>query len=244
MDAAGRSGTSEAAVEVAKARGAGPRVHARGAVISDCGLYRYVAALYVDPRGPYPRMGGVDCWDVRRDARGYAGPWPVVAHPPCERWGRYWHGGPSARVRRAKGDDDSCFAAALSAVRRWGGVLEHPEASHAFAAHGLARPVMGAGWQRTACGGAVCQVEQGHYGHPARKKTWLYAVGTSLPELPWGQAPRSDRLDEGFHSAAERAAADPNRTRPRRLTSLECRATPAAFAELLVSLARSARVGG
>lgn len=201
-----------------------------------------VAALYIDPRGPYPKMPGVECWDAERDARFYAGPWPVVAHPPCERWGRYWHGGPSARERRVKGDDGGCFAAALASVRRWGGVLEHPEASHAFAAHGLRRPVMGAGWLPADCGGVVCQVEQGHYGHPARKKTWLYAVGIDLPALPWQPAPRGNRLDEGFHSAAERAAADPNRARPKRLTAAECRQTPPAFAELLVSLARSARL--
>jgi hypothetical protein len=75
--------------------------------------------------------------DEARDARLYAGPWPVVAHPPCERWGRYWHGGPSARVRRVKGDDAGCFASALASVRRYGGVLEHPAASSAWRAFGL-----------------------------------------------------------------------------------------------------------
>jgi hypothetical protein len=29
---------------------------------------RTVAALYIDPRGPYPIMPGVDCWDEARDS--------------------------------------------------------------------------------------------------------------------------------------------------------------------------------
>lgn len=202
----------------------------------------HVAALFVESAGVYSRMHGVDPWDARRDARKYAGPLPVVAHPPCERWGRYWSGGPSAKVRRKKGDDGGCFAAALGAVRRWGGVLEHPEASAAWASFGLKAPPRGGGWIAAGDGvGWTCCVEQGHYGHRARKATWLYAVGVELPSLRWGRS-AGERLDEGFHSAAERRAARAAGRPPRkRLSRAENIGTPPLFAHLLVSLAMFAR---
>src|SRR3990167_6956528 len=102
-----------------------------------------IAALYVAPGGVYYGLDDVDPWPESRDARTYVGPWPVVAHPPCARWGRYWFGGPSCRERKVKGDDGGCFAAALEAVRAYGGVLEHPEVSAAFATFGLRRPDRG-----------------------------------------------------------------------------------------------------
>ena len=76
-----------------------------------------IAALYVAKGGCYFGLEGVDPWDEARDARLYAGPWPVVAHPPCQRWGRYWGGGPSLHgtpKQKIKGDDGGCFAAALA----------------------------------------------------------------------------------------------------------------------------------
>jgi hypothetical protein len=198
-----------------------------------------VAALYVLRGGVYWGRDDCDPWDVTRDARKYAGPWPVVAHSPCERWGRYWSGGPSARVRRIKGDDGGCFAAALASVRKWGGVLEHPEASHAFAAHGLAKPPKSGRWIPAGDDiGWVCCVEQGHYGHRARKATWLYAVRCSLSELRWGKAEGKVRLDQGHHSAQERLARGETH---KRITSRECQSTPQEFAELLLSMARTAR---
>lgn len=201
-----------------------------------------IAALFVQRGGCYFGLPDVDPWDEARDARLYPGPWPVVAHPPCERWGRYWNGGPSARVRRNKGDDAGCFASALASVRRWGGVLEHPEASAAWAAFGLKTPPRWGGWHVADFhGGWTCCVEQGAYGHQARKATWLYANGVELPSLKWGAAEGDFfRLDEGFHSTEERARAVKTGI-IQRLSKKQRAATPAPFRDLLLSIARSAR---
>lgn len=201
-----------------------------------------VAALFVVTGGVYYDLEGVDPWDVTRDARRYAGPYPVVAHPPCERFGRYWGGGPNVRVPKIKGDDGGCFLSALSAVRLHGGVLEHPEASHAWGIHGLNKPPKSGGWIKADFeGGWTCCVEQGHYGHPARKATWLYACHVDLPELIWGPCTDRQRLDEGFHSKAERDAARAAGQKPRkRLSTRENLSTPTAFRDVLLSIARSA----
>jgi hypothetical protein len=200
-----------------------------------------IAALFVMTDGPYYGLPGVDPWDVERDARKYRGPYPVVAHPPCERWGRYWSGGPSASVRRELGDDAGCFAAALGAVRRWGGVIEHPEASHAFKLFGLPIPEFNGGWtERDLWGGASCCVAQGHYGHQAQKMTWLYAVNTELPELIWGRKPGQVQPDLGFHSAEERRRA--TRTGVcQRLSKRQRTVTPGPFRDLLINLARGSK---
>lgn len=201
-----------------------------------------IAALFVETNGVYFGLDGVDPWDEKRDARLYRGPHPVICHSPCQRWGRYWHGGPSAKVRRIKGDDAGCFASALDSVRKWGGVLEHPEASSAWATFLLNAPPRQGGWiVADFYGGWTCCVEQGHYGHRARKATWLYAVGVELPELKWGPSPQAARLDEGFHSAEERRRA--SRTGIcQRLSRRQRLATPVPFRDLLISIARTARI--
>lgn len=150
-----------------------------------------IAALYVETDGCYFCLPGVDPWDEARDARKYAGPWPVVAHPPCQRWGRFWHGSTRKPHQYRLGDDDGCFEAALASVRQWGGVIEHPADSHAWRHFGLKRPDRYAGWQRAdELDGWTCYVEQGHYGHMSRKPTWLYVCGIArrdLPELNWSR---------------------------------------------------------
>ena len=147
-----------------------------------------VAALFVSSPGPYIGLPDVDAWDVSRDARRYAGPWPVVAHPPCARW-CLLAGLVEARYGIRRGDDGGCFAAALAAVRTWGGVLEHPAYTEAFHAYGLPAPASAGGWQRVICGGWVAHVEQGHYGHQARKATWAVRVWQSAAKPDLGTVP-------------------------------------------------------
>ena len=125
-------------------------------------------------------------------------------------------------------------------------MLEHPEASHAFEFYGLGRPEWRKGWRLSDDGrGYICCVAQRHYGHRARKLTWLYAVGTELPELDWSIPEPSSRLDYGFHSAAERRAKRDEVVpwvNACRLTAAENLATPVAFRDILLGMARSVNV--
>lgn len=150
-----------------------------------------IAALYVESGGCYYGLPGVDPWDEARDARRYDGPWPAVSHTPCQRWGKLWAGQPlfikRTGIRKVKGDDGGCFEHSLYIVRKYGGVIEHPWGSHAWPHFGLNRPPRAGGWIAADFhGGWTCCVEQGRYGHYARKPTLLVAYGCDLPDLDWG----------------------------------------------------------
>lgn len=196
-----------------------------------------VAVLFADPRGCYANLPGVDLWDEARDARTYPGPHPVVAHPPCSRWCRL-AGLVEARWGHKRGEDGGCFEAALDAVRNYGGVLEHPAYSDAWAHFGLPRPLRHGGWQHGLDGGASCHVEQGRYGHLAKKATWLYAYGVDLPALRWGS-------ELGVESSAlvswcgNHVKASENRPRVGKRAAA---ATPPEFRDVLLSMARSSCV--
>ena len=145
-----------------------------------------IAALYVETNGVYYGLDDVDPWDEARDARLYAGPWPVVAHPPCERWCALAPLVQSIHGYRI-GDDGGTFVAALEAVRKWGGVLEHPAYSLAWSAFELPLPIR-SGWQRSFTDeGYATEVSQVAYGHSCRKRTWLYYVGPEPPALDWSE---------------------------------------------------------
>ena len=211
-----------------------------------------VAALYVQSGGAYFGMTDVDPWDQARDARLYAGPHPVVAHPPCQRWGKFWAGQPlhikRTGERKLKGDDGGCFAAALDAVRRYGGVLEHPWGSHAWPFHNINTPPRHGGWIAAELPGLrnsgwTCCVEQGRYGHYARKPTLLYAVGVELPDLNWGKSEAQfppDAIERHGLAYCKRAGElsfkGGGKDSPARIH------TPSPFRDLLLSMARTAKV--
>jgi hypothetical protein len=194
-----------------------------------------IAALFVERDGIYYGRPDVDPWDIERDARKYDGPYPVVAHPPCTRWCRL-AGLVEARWGHKRGEDGGMFASALANVRRCGGVLEHPAWSDAWAAFGLSAPPRKGGWvPADFVGGWTCYVEQGRYGHLAKKATWLYAVGTELPSLRWGHDPdqRSKALVSwcGNHVGS-------GEVRPR-VGKKAASATPVEFAEVMIAMAES-----
>ena len=192
------------------------------------------AALFVQPDGCYIGLVDVDAWPESRDARRYRGHLPVVAHPPCQLWGAManvnysrWGGD-----HNKPGSDGGCFAAALDSVRKFGGVLEHPAKTKAWAAYGLAKP-SSIGWQKTIDGGWVCEVWQSAYGHLANKATWLYYQGTNPPkDLRWSRPIGTHQI--GFPDQRGKLA------NKKTLSKREANATPLAFRDELLLLAMTA----
>ena len=86
------------------------------------------------------------------------------------------------------------------------------------------------------CGGWTCHVEQGRYGHRARKATWLYAVGVEPPALDWGSSAAGDHealvgwCGNHVKSGETRAG----------LGKAAATCTPLAFRDVLIAMGRSA----
>ena len=194
-----------------------------------------IAALFVQADGCYSDIDGIDPWPETRDARLYSGPHPVIAHPPCQLWGALaavnfarWGG-----EHNRPGNDGGCFASAVKSVRNYGGVLEHPAKSRAFAAHGIARPIS-SGWNKIGAKEWVCEVWQSAYGHRANKATWLYYSGQSAPfDLDWTRPTGSHQI--GFYDKRGKSKNKPT------LSKRESNATPPAFMDVLVRLASSSK---
>lgn len=194
-----------------------------------------VAALYVDPRGPYPKMAGVDWWDEKRDATKYDGALPVVAHPPCGPWGRLKH--------LYLGSEHHCAPKAVAQVRDRGGVLEHPAGSLLFGSLRLPLP----GETTDQWGGYTVEVDQVEWGHCARKRTWLYLVGVprSAVELPPLAGRSPTHWVSGFRSTTRPKTYDRSGSAVpagiKVCSAQQRRRTPPLFAEYLVRLALASR---
>lgn len=175
-----------------------------------------VAALYIEPRGPYPGLAR-ECFDEARDAKTYAGPWPVVAHPPCGPWGRLRF---LCRLQ-----DPSCGPHGVEMVRRYGGVLEHPAESMLFRHCRMPWP----GELPDEFGGRTYLVRQVAWGHQCEKPTWLYVVGVP-----------ATRVVSGIRTggvATHRVISGPRGPQLPMATQLKRRLTPTSFAAWLVELA-------
>lgn len=201
-----------------------------------------VAALYVETGGAYFDVEGVDPWDEKRDAREYAGPHPVIAHPPCNWWCM-----PLCKVNRTRyghpiGRDAGTFAHALWAVRTFGGVLEHPANSSAFEFFGIEKPSRGC-WTYNAPEWRwgtgkhtwVTQVAQSAYGHDAVKRTWLiYSGYDHPPPMLW-----NEEAPKAVTSWLQRTE-----TELPRISKKSAKQTPVPFRDAMIELAHLSAVGG
>lgn len=186
-----------------------------------------VAALFVRRDSIYKTMPGVDCYDEDRDARTFSGGAPVVVHPPCRTWGHL-----KAFATKAPPHEHDLGPLAVRLVRRWCGVLEHPKGSGLFCFCGCPAP----GHPPDEFGGWTLEVDQFRFGHKARKRTWLYIVGTDdYPPIPF-------RSGQPTHCVGRPGG-------PRKPDQIPCcthderEKTPPAFAAWLVELVRRTRNG-
>jgi len=183
---------------------------------------RTVAVLFADRDSVYKSLPGCDVYDIQRDATTFAGGCPVVAHPPCRGWGRLRH------MAKPLHGEIALAPWAVHAVERWGGVLEHPAGSQLWPFCRL--PLPGTAGDR----GFAITVDQCHWGHRARKATWLYICGghpEAMPAEPEPSGPPPCVVDTSMRGDGRRP----------RISHRERSATPRAFAEWLCDLARRCR---
>jgi len=191
-----------------------------------------VAALYVASGGAYYGLPNVEPWGLpERDARDYSGPHPVVAHPPCGSWVAPLAFVNETRYGHPVGGDKGCFASAMWAVRKFGGVLEHPASTTAFKFFGLPTPQRGS-WQIAGPDLWVTKCSQSAYGHRARKQTFLLYAGRDPGPICW-----DDLKGEALVSWLPNTSRDAPR-----LSKREAKATPPKFRDMLLALAVGAGV--
>jgi hypothetical protein len=161
---------------------------------------------------------GCDCWDITRDARGYRGSDPIIAHPPCRAWGRL------RAMAKPRPDEKDLARFAVAKIRANGGVLEHPERSSLWLDQSMARP----GYLNDPWGGWTLSVDQFWFGHLARKRTWLYIVGLDKKEIP-GYPLKFDAITHWVGG--------PHKSTVKKLVSKAQREeTPLEFAKYLISI--------
>jgi hypothetical protein len=137
-----------------------------------------IAVLFARADSVYKAMPGCDVWDAERDALKWPGGNAIVAHPPCRAWGAL------RRFANPAPGEKELALWAVTQVRKWGGVLEHPYKSTLWKAPEISLPLPG---KIDEFGGWTLAAPQFWFGHAAEKATWFYIVGVrpgALPAIP------------------------------------------------------------
>lgn len=129
--------------------------------------------LFTQKNSVYLTVQGFDCYDAQRDALTFKRGLPIIAHPPCRLWSRM------RRFSTAPAHERWLAVWSIIYVRKYGGIVEHPAGSAIFRFMGI--PTNGS---PDKYGGFLISVDQSWFGHPCRKRTYLYICGISRSQVP------------------------------------------------------------
>lgn len=132
-----------------------------------------IPVLFTSSHSNYNLFDCFDTYDLERNAFTYYGRNPVIAHPPCRLFSRL-RAFSTAHIK-----EKQCAFFALSQVRMFGGILEHPLSSTLW--HNGNFNLTG---KPDIYGGFLRSVDLSWFGFPCQKKTMLYFVGISPAQLP------------------------------------------------------------
>lgn len=174
-------------------------------------------SIYKDLKGRN-RVQLCDVYDKDRNALNYDGRAAAIYHPPCRLW---------SRLKGLSTADESEKYLALWSVRMvqmTGGILEHPADSALWRTCNLPTP-----GSIDQYGGFTIVIDQFHFGHKARKRTWLYIVGIKPNDLAlrYKPIPGAPKYWLGHNKRPGRKPPMPQK---------EHSATPLRFAKYLVKI--------
>ena len=132
-----------------------------------------IPVLFTQEKSNYNNFKIFDCYDLKRNALSYSDRIPIIAHPPCRMFSKL-RGLSSAPLSEKK-----LAFFALSKVRQFGGVLEHPRSSTLWIDGNF-----NLDGSVDSYGGFLRSVDLSWFGYPARKKTMLYFCGITPGQLP------------------------------------------------------------
>lgn len=127
-----------------------------------------IAILGVAPKSNYKliKLPGLelDLYDEERDLRNFDYSCPVITHAPCAQWSRL------RKQARVNEEQRQLAFFCYDAVRRCGGIFEHPSGSQ---------------FMREVIGYKNCiSVDQHWWNYPTRKRTYLYFNGFGQVATP------------------------------------------------------------
>ena len=122
-----------------------------------------ISILCADTNSNYKQIPNLDVWDRARNAYNFTGSNPVITHAPCSQWSRL-----RGLAHENQLEKDLAFFC-LEKVKNNGGIFEHPEGSIFFKTAGIKPTII---------------IDQGNFGFPAQKRTWLYFSRCNPLPLP------------------------------------------------------------